>query len=415
MAVAACSDDSGPSAGTSTTVPGQQATTTIPPDDGVLRIGVLLPSSGTGAPFGGPLVTAAQMAIDEINADGGVNGTPVQMVPADEGDSIASAAKAVGELVEARVDAVVGPASSKTALAVLGTLVDHRIVTCSPTAAAISLTAFPDDGYFLRTIPSDTLQAVAMAELVEGAGVDTAMVLAPDDAYGRPYADAVRAALVRRGVSVDPPVLYRSSDDARQAAVGAALASNPGAVALIGTGVGGRQMVEALDALAPKGLPVVVNDGLRRAPTVDATPLATTHIDVIGASPRSGPSPSASWFTSAMLARTGGDPAELSVAFGAHAYDCVSLVALAAQAGGDNTSATVAANVRSVSTGGASCGNFVTCKPFLDQGRNIDLNGASGPLELDANGDPGVGLFDRFRFDDAGRDLTVGDLQVTAV
>jgi hypothetical protein len=56
----------------------------------------------------------------------------------------------------------------------------------------------------------------------------------------------------------------------------------------------------------------------------------------------------------------------------------------------------------------------VSCRDFLDQGRNIDLNGASGPLDLDTDLELTVGLFDRFEFDDAGRDVTVGELQVTS-
>ena len=52
------------------------------------------------------------------------------------------------------------------------------------------------------------------------------------------------------------------------------------------------------------------------------------------------------------------------------------------------------------------------CAQQLEAGRNIDLDGASGPIEFGSNGDPEFGTFDLFRFDDAGRDMTERQISV---
>ena len=58
------------------------------------------------------------------------------------------------------------------------------------------------------------------------------------------------------------------------------------------------------------------------------------------------------------------------------------------------------------------CQTFRACVVPLEAGRNIDLDGASGPLELSTEGDPAWGTFDQFRFDETGRSTTEGQLAV---
>jgi branched-chain amino acid transport system substrate-binding protein len=412
-ALAACVDDS-PNAQTTSTIGLTAPQTTVGVvDDGVLRIGVLLPQTGAGASFGEPLFQAVEFAVDEINQAGGVNGRPVELAVADEGDDITTASKGAGELVDANVDVVIGPASSRNALNVLETFVNLGIATCSPTATAIRLTNFPDNQSFIRTIPSDALQAVAISDLIEDAGVSSAAILAPADDFGRPYADAVAQALRRRGITVTASVLV-DNDMTASDAVADALATGPAAIAVVGNGVIGPQLLSALDEKAPEHTRVVVNDAVRRMGVIDASTPLPRRINVSGTSPQASASSDAPWFTEAFATYRGVDPATASSAFAANAYDCVSLVTLAAQAAKMNTAAGVVATVGEVSQSGSVCRNFITCSLFLEQNLNIDLNGASGPIDLDGNGDVAIGLFEQFRFDETGRDITVGDLEVTA-
>ena len=66
-------------------------------------------------------------------------------------------------LLDGDVDVVVGPASSRVALGVLSEMIEAGLTVCSPTNTSISLRRFPDQNLYFRTIPSDALQAIAMA------------------------------------------------------------------------------------------------------------------------------------------------------------------------------------------------------------------------------------------------------------
>ena len=179
ITLAACSDDDSP-APTTTTQPVPTTTISGRPDDGVLRIGLLLPVSGEGVAIGQTMADAARQAIFRINDAGGVRGTFVEYVTADEGETPSDATRAIETLLDANVDAVVGPASSTNALATLELLVDNDVLTFSPSATSMALDEFPDDGLFFRTAPSDSLQARAITNLAENTGEPGVLV-----EYGR--------------------------------------------------------------------------------------------------------------------------------------------------------------------------------------------------------------------------------------
>src|SRR5260221_13692161 len=111
------------------------------------------------------------MAVAEINAAGGVNGKPVLVKEADDGTSADIASTALDTLLTAdKVDAIVGPASSTTALGIIDKIKTNGVVDCSgsTTSAALSVAGGAAGGYFFRTAPPDSLQGPALAQLVLG-------------------------------------------------------------------------------------------------------------------------------------------------------------------------------------------------------------------------------------------------------
>ncbi len=68
-------------------------------------------------------------------------------------------------------------------------------------------------------------------------------------------------------------------------------------------------------------------------------------------------------------------------------YDCVITVALAAIAAGSTETAAIAAEVGPVTSGGRSCSTFVHCVELLAAGEDIDYDGTTGHIGIDASGD----------------------------
>src|SRR4029077_15274840 len=115
--------------------------------------------------------TPVTMAVTEINAAGGVNGKPIVLKSADDGTSPAVAPPSLDTLLTSgKVDAIVGPASSGTALGIIDKIKTNGVVTCSGsnTTAALSGAGGAAGGYFFRPAPSDNLQGPALAQLVLG-------------------------------------------------------------------------------------------------------------------------------------------------------------------------------------------------------------------------------------------------------
>jgi branched-chain amino acid transport system substrate-binding protein len=404
IVLSACSSDE--STVTPTTLSPVVATTLAPtPSDGVFRVGVLLPASGEGATIGAPLLAGVEVALDEINAStGGVAGVETRIQIEDEG---ADPADGMQQLVDAKVDVIVGPASSNVAASVLSLAVDAGIPVCSPTATAISLTQFPDQGLFFRTIPSDGLQVGALAALIGNTGLPSATAIVPDDEFGQRYVEQLGADLLAGGVTLAEVVTYDPASSDLEPEAAAAIATEPGVMVVVGDLVNGGRMLAALTSATDDLPPIFVNESLRSHDVVDALVPGSTSLlsKITGAAPASQPldTPAGRQFAS-RFARSQPDA---SIEFAAYAYDCVVSFALASEASGSDNSSAIAATVAQITRDGQPCIGFKDCRELLQAGRNIDLEGASGPLELDGSGDVGVADLEVFGFDRDGEEVVV--------
>ncbi len=398
--VAGCTDDGV----TSPTLPPPEAVTTttgrVREDDGVLRIAILLPHSGAGATIGQPLIDAVVAAGNAINLAGGVLGRRIQVIPGfDEGDDPTTAKDAIATLIEQDVDAVVGPASSTIALATLDDLLGAGIVTCSPTATALALDDFPDRKLFVRTAPSDSLQAKAIALLAERTGARVAAVVYLDDAYGRPFEQATVDALRASGLTVEDRIGFESDEDSLVDEAAAVNSLDAGVIVVLADAEQGTRLLTALadtpvtrpSAAAPA---IIVNDAMRRP--LSAGPIAELPAEmrerIIGVSP----------------AASTGAPNEPPGPFATNAADCVNLIALAAAQAGSDDPAAIAEQIPAVSAVGFTCETFAACIGRVEDGGNIDYDGPSGSVQIGANGDPAHYLFDRWTFDEQGVDVDQG-------
>ena len=397
LVTVACTDDG---ATAPTIAPATSTTTTVPlrVDDGELSIAVLAPLSGPGATLGQGLAQAVLDGADAINASGGVLGRPMTVTSFDEGDSAATARDAVAALIEADVDAVVGPASSTVTLATLGDLLAADILTCSPTATALALDEFPDRSLFVRTAPSDSLQATAIAAEAERTGAFTAAVVYLDDGYGRPLADATISALRTRGIAVAEPISFSADDETLLDEATTVRDSDAGVIVVIGDAEHGVRMLssigEVTGVVPGEDQPqIIVNDALRRPPSpqpiVDLAPDVRARI--VGLAP----------------AATNGLAGEPTGAYATNALDCLNLIALATAQVGVDDPEQIAELISAISDGGVSCREFAECLGLVQSGRNLDYEGPGGAVEIGTDGDPVTYRFERWTFDERGIDVPI--------
>ncbi len=116
LALSACGGSDSTDTG-STTAPTSAAAAK---GDGELKIGTLLPQTGSLAFLGPPEFAGVGLAIKDINAAGGVLGKPVTETKADSGDTSTDiASSSVDRLLSQKVDTIIGAASSGVSLTVI--------------------------------------------------------------------------------------------------------------------------------------------------------------------------------------------------------------------------------------------------------------------------------------------------------
>jgi branched-chain amino acid transport system substrate-binding protein len=371
-------------------------TTTIRPEvtgDGRLVIGALLPLTDTL--LGEPMAEAVEIAVSRINAAGGVFEQQVQLIVVDEGSSTATASASIETLLDRNVDAIIGPASSLIALSTLDEIVSAGKVACSPTASALALDGFPDGDLFFRTVPSDSLQARAIAAATDQTGAQRVTLVYVDDAYGRPFADAVEASLATELIDAVERISFAADDDDLSDEAATLASSDTQVMVLLASGEDGTRFLQALDGIDTSGLAtIVVNDALRN-PTA---PQRIQGLDpelrgkIVGLGPQADSgNPDAPF-----------DPPGL---FAANAFDCTNLIALAAVRADSDVPRDIARQIAQISVSGSACGTFAECVDAISSGLQIDYNGPSGVTDLlIRTGDPSRATFDRFIFDESGRD-----------
>ncbi len=382
LALAACGggeeDDPGTTS-SETSSEGSEAT-----GDGELVIGTLLPQTGSLAFLGPPEFAGVQLAIDEINAAGGVNGKEVRKVDSDSGDTSTDiASQSVDRLLSESADAIVGAASSGVSFTVIDKITGNGVVHFSPANTSPDFTDYDDNGLYFRTAPSDVLQGRVMGDVLLNDGYLNVGILALDDPYGTGLAENIQLSLEGGGGAVtgDGAIIYDPKAASFSSQVTELKGQNPEAIVLVGFEET-KKIVPELQAqgIGPDTVPLYFVDGNLADYSADFQP--GTLEGVKGTLPGAEATQD---FKDALLAV---DPQLKDYSYAPESYDATILIALAAIAAGDDSGEAIAANLQAVSAEGEKCEDFKTCADLLADGTDIDYDGKSGPVEFSDAGDP---------------------------
>jgi len=370
---------------------------------GGLALGGLMPQSGDLKVIYKSLCTPVQIAVDEINAAGGVNGKPVSLAYADDGTSPDVASTSLDTLVTSdKVNAILGPASSTTALGILDKVKSAGVLACSgsSTSAQLSQPGGAAGGFFFRTAPSDKLQGPALAQLILGDNKTKVAILTRNDSYGTGFGAALKTALTQGGATVVANDAYDPNSSDFHADVAKIVGKGADAVVVIGFNDDGAKILKEMIAqnIGPKQVQIYTADGMQSSSlgkSVDPTNPGIVR-GIKGTAPAAAPSGVTNPFIAKFAAT------KIDTIFSSYYYDCTNLIALAALAAGSNDPAKIRDKMIEVSSGGTKCQNFAECAALLKQGKDIDYSGASGPVDLTNAHEPGNGVYDVWQYDSKG-------------
>jgi neutral amino acid transport system substrate-binding protein len=373
------------------------------PGTDALKIGTILPLTGSLAYLQPPAQAGVGLAVDDINAAGGVLDQDVTIEPrTDSGDSndMTVSSSAATKLVNAKVPVAIGAESSSVTLNVIDQLTSNCIVEISPANTATDLSGY--SSYYYRTAPPDSVQGSALGQLVTGDGNAKVAFLVFNDTYGTGLRNTVQAAVESAGGQVVyggkgkgqefPPGQTTFSSE-----VTAALATKPDAIVVLAFDET-KSIIPELKAQDFDMSKIYMSDGNTADYSKDFDPgtLAGAQGTIPGASPKDDLKQKLSaWY------QKNEGKALSDYSYAAESYDATTLAALAAVKGKGTDSGTIQANMAAVSgaDGGTKCSAFADCKKLLDAGEDIHYTGPSGIGSFDDNNDPSNAYIGIYKFD----------------
>jgi branched-chain amino acid transport system substrate-binding protein len=170
-----------------------------------IRIGL---AGSLSDPVGRPMKHAAELAVEQINAAGGIKGRPLELVERDDYADPDSAVFVATDLYEAGVSAVIGHLFSSTTLAAAPVYNGGSapVAAISPSSSSPDVTTAGD--YTFRICPSDLAHGAALARWVHDTlRLQRGAMLYLNDQYGRGVRQMFVREFTRRGgvlLATDP-------------------------------------------------------------------------------------------------------------------------------------------------------------------------------------------------------------------
>jgi len=367
----------------------------------VSRVGTLMSYTGALAEFGPAINNGATLAADQINAAAtAVFGGPlIEIVTEDDGTNPSQGTDRARKLVNTDgVVAIVGALSSGVTVTVAESVtIPGQVVQISPASTSPLVATLPDDEDFIfRTVSSDALQGVVLAQLARGEilpelAYERAAVIYVNNPYGQGLAQAFAAAFEARGGTITASVGHPEEPQPTYAGVlDQLLAGDPEVV--IAASYPGNATVFMQEARDLYGFGNwMMTDGTKSLDIVQA--LGADAVEgLFGTAPGADPA----WegyvrFSDAYEAAFGERP---PLPYIDTAYDAVAVIGLAmAKAyidGVEINASTIRERLREVANPEGEVvgvGDFEEAIRLLQIGSPINYTGAAGEVDFDELGD----------------------------
>ena len=367
-----------------------------------LKLGALLPATGDLSSIGQNMPVAAKLAVDTINACGGVNGKPVTLVVEDDQTDPTAGASAMTKLAEAdKVAGVIGSFASSVSSAAIPIAVKNKVMLVSPGSTSPVFTEQAQkgefQGYWARTAPPDTYQAAALAALAAKKGLKNISTVVINNDYGVGFEKVFVESVAKDGGKIlhgDKPVRYDPKAATLDTEAGQAFAGKPNAVAAVLYADTGSALLQAAYKQGlTKGVIVLLTDGVYSEDFVKKVGKDAEGNSIIAGALGTVPGAngkSLEAFTKTWKEKSGKDV----TAFVPHTYYAAVLMMLAAEAAKANTGEGIQSKIREVAAGpGQEVTDPCEALALVKAGKPVNYQGASGNVDIDANGDV-VGSYD---------------------
>ncbi|MBP3902629.1 MAG: ABC transporter substrate-binding protein [Blautia sp.] len=132
-------------------------------EDEKFVIGGIGPVTGAAAAYGISVMNGAQLAVDEINAAGGINGYQVEFISADDEHDAEKSVNAYNDLKDKGMQMLLGTVTSAPCIAVGGEAANDNMFLLTPSGSAVDCIAYENA---FRVCFSDPAQGAKSAQFI---------------------------------------------------------------------------------------------------------------------------------------------------------------------------------------------------------------------------------------------------------
>lgn len=193
------------------------AKSTTSEDSDTIKIGANLELSGSVSIYGSSIGDGAQLAVDEINKAGGIDGKQIEFIKLDNKSENAEAVSVANKLVSEGVVAMLSPATSGNTKATVDIAAANKVPVIGAAATAPNVTV-NDNGslneYAFRTCFIDPFQGIVAANFATGDLEAKNVAIYADNSsdYGKGLAAAFKKQIEENGGKVVAEEAYVAGD-----------------------------------------------------------------------------------------------------------------------------------------------------------------------------------------------------------
>ncbi len=172
---------------------------------GTKKVGYSAPLTGQSALYGHAVSQSLNLAADDINAKGGVNGYKIEMDIQDDGTTVAQAVTNTKNMIlQDNVVALMGSVTSAQCLAESPIAKQNKVITIDATCNSWQLTMQPDviNPYWVSIVPNTYMEGTAAGKLAASLNVNKIFIVSPKYLFGISETNAFVAALKKANSSV---------------------------------------------------------------------------------------------------------------------------------------------------------------------------------------------------------------------
>ncbi|MCF8130251.1 MAG: ABC transporter substrate-binding protein [Deltaproteobacteria bacterium] len=167
------------------------------------RIGALFAVTGPASFLGGPERNTAEMVKDMINASGGINGHPIELIVYDTEANATKTVVAAKKLIDRdRVLAIVGPSTSGTSMAVVPIVNKAKVPMISCAASMKIASPVEKREWVFKVVPGVDLAVRLMYDYMKKQGIQKVAVMSVSTGYGISGREQLKKLAPEYGITV---------------------------------------------------------------------------------------------------------------------------------------------------------------------------------------------------------------------